>query len=191
MNLRHFAALATAGSLAAAASLFAQTPAAITKPITKTKSVSGSATIQAIDAANRMVTLRTEKGEEDTFAVSTDVQRFNELKVGDVVKMTYYESIVLTSRKPGSPAPTQADTDAALTRAKGALPAATLSVQDKTTVTIKAIDLALPSVTVTTPDGRTVTRKIEDKSILQGLKVGDMMDITYTRALLTKVERAK
>ncbi len=71
------------------------------------------------------------------------------------------------------------------------MPAATLAVQDKRTVTVKAIDTAAPSVTVTTSDGRTVTRKVEDVNNLKGLKVGDVIDITYTRALITSIERSK
>jgi len=137
------------------------------------------------------VTLKDEKGMEDTFTVGPEVTRFNELKVGDVVRMTYYESLVLHVRKPGDPAPTKDVTDAALTRAKTKLPAATLAVQDKGSVTVKAIDPAVPSVTVTTSDGRTVTRMVEDKKNLTGLKVGDIIDITYTRALITTIERAK
>ena len=56
---------------------------------------------------------------------------------------------------------------------------------------MKAIDPAVPSVTVTTSDGRTVTRKVEDKKNLTGVKVGDVIDITYTRAVLASIERAK
>jgi hypothetical protein len=33
-------------------------------------------------------------GNEDTFNVSEDVQRFNELMVGQKVNLTYYESVV-------------------------------------------------------------------------------------------------
>jgi len=58
-------------------------------------------------------------------------------------------------------------------------------------VTVKAIDPDVPSVTVTTDDGRTVTRKIEDKTVLDRIKVGDRVGITYTRALLTNIERGK
>ena len=159
-------------------------------PITKTKSVSATATIQAIDATGRMITLKDESGAEDTYSVGPEVKRFNELKVGDTVKMTYYESVVLVVRKPGE-APVATAGEPAITRGTGALPGATMAAQDKTTVTVKAIDPAVPSVTVTTEDGRTVTRKIEDKKILDGIKVGDHVDITYTRALLTSVERAK
>jgi hypothetical protein len=129
-------------------------------------------------------------GIEDTYSVGPAVQRFNELKVGDTVKTTYYESIVLQIRKAGGQAaPTS--TEAAVTPGKGALPGATASVQDKMTVTVKAIDNNLPSITVATPAGRTVTRKVENKKNLEGVNVGDLIDITYTRALLTNIERAK
>lgn len=170
---------------------FAVTTAAMQTPVTKAVSTTERATIQAIDTTARTVTLRDDKGMEDTFSVGPEVKRFNEFKVGDVVKMTYYESLVLFVRKPGDPAPTKDVTDTALTRAKSTLPAATLAVQEKRTVTVKAIDPAAPSVTVTTSDGRTVTRKVEDKKNLTGIKVGDVLDITYTRALITNIERAK
>ena len=70
-------------------------------PITKTKSVSATATIQAIDATKKTITLKDETGVEDTYSVGPEVKRFDELKVGDTVKMTYYESVVLVVRKPG------------------------------------------------------------------------------------------
>jgi hypothetical protein len=165
--------------------------AAAQEPVTKTQSATATMTIQAIDATARLITLRDEKGQEDTFSVGPGVQRFNELKVGDKVKMTYYESLVMQVRKPGDPAPSGTSGDAALTRGKGALPGGTIAVQDKTSVTVKAIDTTLPSVTVTTADGRTVTRKVENKKNLEGLKVGDVVDLTYTRALVTDIERAK
>jgi len=184
MTVRFVASLALACGLAA-------TTAVMQTPITKTASVTEKAQIMAIDSTARTVTLKDEKGFEDTFTVGPEVTRFNEFKVGDVVKMTYYESYVLQVRKPGDPELSKESTESALTRAKGKLPAATLAVQDKRTVTVKAIDAAAPSITVTTSDGRTVTRKVEDKKNLTGVKVGDVIDITYTRALLTSIERSK
>ena len=158
--------------------------------VTKAASMSATATIQAIDATARTVTLRDEKGQEDTYTVGPDIQRFNELKVGDTVTFTYYESLVFQVR-PAGEKPDAASVAAALNRAKSALPAGSLAVQDRMTVTVKAIDPAAPSVTVTTADGRTVTRKIEDRKNIENLKVGDLVDIAYTRALMTKVDRAK
>jgi hypothetical protein len=57
-------------------------------------------------------------------------------------------------------------------------------------VTVKAIDPAVPSITVTTDDGRTVTRKIENKKYLEGVKVGDKIDVTYTESILIDIVKA-
>lgn len=174
--------------LAGLVALAGAAPAAAQQPITKTNSVSATATVQAIDSTGRKVTLRNDKGEEDTFSVGPEMKRFEELKVGDKVKMTYYQSLILQVRKPGEKANVPG-VDAALTRAKGAMPGATLAAQEKMNVTVKAIDPAVPSITVTTDDGRTVTRKIENKKYLEGVKVGDKIDVTYTESILMEVQR--
>jgi Cu/Ag efflux protein CusF len=168
----------------------AATAASGQEPIVKTASVSGTATIQAIDSTARTITLRNQAGEEDTYAVGPEVKRFNEMKVGDTVKMTYMESLVLQIRRPGDK-PGPATIQGGVTPGTGALPSATVAAQAKMTVTVKAIDPKVPSITVTTPDSRTVTRKVENKKNLEGVKVGDQIDITYTRSLLTAIERAK
>ena len=49
----------------------------------------------------------------------------------------------------------------------------------------------VPSITVVTADGRTLTRKIADKKNLDGVKPGDKIDITYTRAMVINIEPAK
>jgi len=190
MHMKPTVVVAAALCLAIAPAAAAQTP------VTKTKSVSATATIQAIDTTTRSITLRDETGVEDTYVAGPEVARFSELKVGDTVKMTYYESVFLQVRKAGAAGttgakPADSTLDAAVTRGKGPLPGVTAAVQEKMTVTVKAIDPALPSLTVTTPDGRTITRKIEDKKNLEGVAVGDLIDVTYTRALLTSVERGK
>jgi Cu/Ag efflux protein CusF len=165
-------------------------PTARAQTVTKPgEQVTTTATIVAIDSTTHAVTLRDEKGEEDTYTLGPSVKRFDELKVGDKVKMTYYESRVFQVRKPGEKAVGTSASSSA-TPGKGEMPGGTLSAQLTTTVTVKAVDPATPSITVVTSDGRTVTRKIEDKTNLEGVKVGDRIDITYTRAVLISVERA-
>jgi hypothetical protein len=184
MNVRTMTVLVTMFSMAAVALPLAQAP------VTKSNMIKISATIQAIDSTTRTLTLRDDKGNEDTFSVGDGVQRFNELKVGQKVDITYYESIVFQVVKPGEKG-SGTSIEAALDRAKSALPAGTLAVQEKATVTVKAVDPAVPSITVTTPDGRTVTRKVENKKNIEGVKAGDKIDITYTRAVVTSVQNAK
>ena len=159
------------------------------KTVTKANKVTATATIQQIDAASRAVTLRNEKGEEDTFVMGPEVTRFNQLKVGDKVSLTYYESLVFEVRKPGMK--TNDSTDAvAAGRAKNQ-PGGGIVTQQTRTVTVKAIDATVPSITVVTADGRTITRKIEDRKNIEGVKPGDRIDITYSQALVIAAEPAK
>jgi hypothetical protein len=192
MHMKSTVVIAAALSLALAPAATAQTP------VTKTKSVTATATIQAIDSTTRTITLKDETGVEDSYVAGPELKRFDELKVGDTVKMTYFESAFLQLRKAGGAAtgttgakPADSTIDAAITRGKGALPGGTAAVQEKMTVTVKSIDPSVPSITVTTPDGRTITRKVEEKKNLEGVSAGDLIDVTYTRALLTQIERAK
>ena len=159
------------------------------EPVTKANVAKVSATITAVDAAKRVLTLRDDMGVEDTFNVGPEVKRFDELKVGQKVNMTYYESVVFQLVKAGEKG-TGASVGATANRGTGALPSATIATQETMTVTVKAIDAAVPSVTVATDDGRVVTRKIENVKNLENVKPGDKIDITFTRALVTSVSPA-
>jgi hypothetical protein len=171
--------------------LVASSLALAQQPVTKTASVTATATIQAIDKANRMVTLKDDtSGAEDTMVAGPAMKRFDELKVGDKVKVTYYESLVMQVRKPGDPAPTPGES-AKATRGTGASPSATLAAQQTATVEVVSIDDKLPSITVKTADGRTITRKVENRKNLEGVKPGDKIDLTYTQAALLSIEPLK
>jgi len=157
------------------------------KAITQGDVVEVTAEIVAIDHDARLITLEGEDGEIEEIYAGPEVKRFDELKVGDEVTFRYYESIVSRIRKPGEPAP-EASGEPTLVRGTGAKPSATLSQQMSATVTITAIDANVPSVTVKTEDGRTMSFKIEDKKNLEGVKVGDRVDITYTAAVMITVK---
>ena len=159
------------------------------KTVTKQNTVTATATITAIDQATRSVTLRAENGDEDTFTVGPDVTRFNQLKVGDTIRATYYESLVFQLRKPGAPAtaPSAVVAGGRLEKSPGGV----VGTQETTTVTVKAVDMNVPSITVVTADGRTLTRKIAEKKNLEGVKAGDKIDITYTQGLVVAAEPGK
>jgi len=166
---------------------FAVAPLAQT--VTREGTVTATATITAIDAATRTLTLKNDKGEEDSFTAGPQVTRFNQLKVGDKVRLTYAESLVLQLRKPG--AASNAAGDALAAGRTPNAPGGAVGVQQTRTVTVKAVDAKAPSITVTTPDGRTITRKVMDAKNLTNVAVGDRIDITYTQAVALTVEPAK
>src|SRR5262245_17002986 len=159
------------------------------KTVSKSDMVEATATVQAIDSANRVITLRSEDGTEDTMYVPKDVTRFDQVKVGDKLKVRYHESMVFQLRKPGQ-ASNKPDDTASASRIAGAKPGAQMSRQMTATVDVVAVDPAVPSITVKTADGRTVTRKIENKKNIEGVKAGDKIDITFTQAALIAIESA-
>jgi hypothetical protein len=101
--------------------------------------LTATATIQQIDLATRHVVLREEDGSEIGVFAPPELERLKELKAGDTVTITYYESIVYRFRRPGAPRPPVSEETAAI-ESTAALPGATLSHQLTERVTVKAID---------------------------------------------------
>ena len=175
--------------LAVLAVLAASATAALAQePVTRTEAIEMTATIEAIDKDLRLVTLKDKDGVLDTVYAGPEVKRFNELKVGDTITMRYYESIAFVIRKPGQAASAPASTDTKVTRGTGSRPSGTVSKQETATVTIKAIDAKVPSVTVLTEDGRTASFRVDNKKHLEGVAVGDKVEVTYTKAAMVSVK---
>ena len=159
------------------------------KPITETASTELSATIVAIDRATRAITLQDKSGATQTIEAGPGVKRFDELKVGDTITFRYYESVAYSIRKPGQPGNAPKATGAeTVVPGSGPRPGGTVSRQETATVVIREIDRKVPYVTVLRDDGHTATFKVEDKKYLEGLQVGDRVEVTYTAALMISVK---
>jgi hypothetical protein len=155
------------------------------KPVFRANTITETVTITAIDSTTRRVTVRNAKGEEQTLSVGPAVQRFNELKVGQQVQTRYYESMVFAVHPPKqAPKGTTATVD--ITPSSGT-PGVTAATQMVTTVTVTAVDQKAGSITVRTDDNRIVSRRVENPKNLEGVKVGQQIDITYTEALIIEV----
>ena len=159
------------------------------KPANHAEAVSATFTVTAIDSAARLVTLKDKDGVTQDIVCGPEVQRFDQLKVGDNVTFRYYESIATAIRRTGSAPATPAS--AAVTRTPGAKPGGTIAQQVTTTVTIEEIDPKIPSVTVRAANGNKLSFKVEDKKNIEGYKAGDQVDVTYTQALAISVAPPK
>jgi Cu/Ag efflux protein CusF len=172
-------------AMAVATLVCAPDAAGVQKPVTQGAQVSETFTIEAIDSSARLVTLKDSKGEMETIYCGPEVERFNALKVGDKVTFRYYESVVYAIQQPGS---TPSSGGAGIVRTPGQKPGGTISQQMTATVTVNAIDAKVPSVTITTEDGRKMSFKVDNPKNLEGVKVGDKVQITYTQALAISVQ---
>ena len=163
----------------------------------KTKSIGGvasvTATIQSIDSANRLVTLKDDaSGETQVIYAGPNVKRFDALKVGDKVTFRYHESMVLQLHKAGTTASGNAPAaSTGITRTPGEKPGGTMAKQLTATVTVTAIDEKNSAITVKADDVSTFSSHVENKKDLEGVAVGDHIEITYTQALAISVESPK
>ena len=148
-----------------------------------------TATVEAIEASSRTITLKKPDGTFVTTVAGPEVKRFAEIKIGDKVNARYYENVVVRMKRPGEP--DVADRGKATTGAAQALPGGTTARQATITAAISAIDMKVPSVTFTGPNGWKYTSKVQDTEALAKVKVGDKVDIIWTEAVLVSVERGQ
>jgi Cu/Ag efflux protein CusF len=152
--------------------------------------VTVTAAVQAIDHKNRTVTLKGSDGETTTVKVSNDVRNLEQVKKGDLVTAAFYESIAYHVMKKGTAEPS---VDAAVDAERapvGAMPSAVGGAAVSITATITNIDKKTNTVTLKGPEGNLVKVKVKDPSRLENVKVGDLVEITYTEAVAISVEPA-
>ena len=188
------AALCFAVASAIAVSAAAQTGAAV---VAKGPGVAGAAetieataTVTAIDAATRDVTLKGPQGREMTITAGPEVKNFAQIKVGDQVKVKYVEALTLELKK-GSTAPVaRTDTAAAGAAKPGERPAGAVGRQVTVMAEVVALDPAKQVVTLRGPK-RTLDLKVADPEQFKRIAKGDRVEATYTEALAIAVEPAK
>jgi len=145
-----------------------------------------TATVESIERTTRQVTLKGTDGKYEVLTVPDNVKRFDALKVGDTIKVRYYENIILRRHDPNTK-PIDTATGGT-TPASGAKPAGTMAAQRTITATITAIDQKVPSITFSGPNGWSYSSRVEDTKALATVKVGDQIDITWTTAMLVGIE---
>jgi Cu/Ag efflux protein CusF len=148
-----------------------------------------TATVEAIDAATRTVTLKKSDGTFVTIVAGPEVKRFAEVKVGDKVTARYYENVIVRLKQPGEPEVISGVK--ATTGSEQVLPGGTKAKQVTITATISAISMETPSITFTGPNGWKYTSKVQDTEALAKVKVGDKVDIVWTEAVLVSLEAGK
>jgi Cu/Ag efflux protein CusF len=153
------------------------------------QTVKATATITAIDAATRAVTLKGPKGNEMVVTAGPEVKNFAQLKVGDQVNIEFIESLALELKKGGG-APVAATAKEGAAAAKpGERPGMVGGRQ--VTVVADVIDLNAETqmVTLKGPQ-RTIEVKARDPEQFKLIKKGDQIQATYTEAMAIAVTPA-
>ncbi len=125
-------------------------------------------------------------GKFETIDVPAGAKRFDELKVGDKVSLTYNNNVSARVKPPGEAA---VDTGSTTTTAgQQTRPGGTTAVQRTMTVTVDAIDKKASSITFVGPNGWKYSRHVVDPTVFDKVKVGDKVDITWNTDVTVTVQ---
>ena len=146
-------------------------------------------TVVRADPVSRALTLRTSANTTQTISVPRELKLFDELRTGDRIRIRVSESVIVAVRpggKPSLPVDTTAD-------AKPATASSESEVlhQLKAAVTVESVDRLTRVVAYKTADGRKVIRAVADAKLLEGVKPGDVIEITFTRERAIDLQRAR
>jgi hypothetical protein len=188
---RHSGAFAALAVLAAATLPLATPAAAFAKEpslVNRTHEVSDTVTVKAIDKPTRHLTLTNGKGETYTLKAPAEFRRFDSLKPGDKIHVTYRAEVELVLSEPGGALPKDAAGMIAVRNRADATPGAVGASYLTVTGAVLGIDMAAHTIKIVSPQGgevHTVAITREDgRKAMSRLKVGDKITAYVTESLL-------
>jgi ribosomal protein S1 len=150
-----------------------------------------TATVAEINYATRRATLKMPDGSMVPVAVSEAAYNFDQVKVGDLVDISYTQSVAVKLDK-DSGGEAGVSTSSGLERApKGQKPQGTMYNAIDVRAKVVAVDNQTRTVTLSGPDGK-VFPVVADSSVqnFENIKVGDMVVVRYTEAVAISVRPA-
>jgi hypothetical protein len=148
-----------------------------------------SGQVAEIDRVGRMITLTAGGVVQAPIYVGPDMPIFADLNRGDLVSIRYYDAYIVEVTPRARMVPFE-DTTAEAQRQLDR-PDARVLQQARLVVTIDALDAATGLVTYHGVDNRRVQRLVQDRRLIEGLKVGDVVTITFTRASAVSIEKQR
>jgi len=152
-----------------------------------------TATVESIDLENRIVGLVGAEGNALIVQVGEEVRNLDQVKVGDKVRVEYFEGLVAELLPPGSDRKEVSLTEALVRAAPGEHPAGGAGEAVSARVVIEFVDPVRNVVQFTGPKGKKRVIRVEKpefRAMLRTLRPGDVVELTYFEALAVKVEPA-
>ncbi len=189
--------LSAAIAATASASVFAQKPEAAGAMAVQTVPGKGvvtnlvkmTASVEAIDAASRTVTLKGPGGNLVPIVAGPEVKNFDQIKVGDRVLVRYAEALSLELKKNGKEWRQRSEREASQGAPAGERPAGAAGRQIKVIADVTAVDRKKQMITLRGPK-QTVNLKLRDPEQVKLVKVGDQVEATYQEAMAVSVDPA-
>jgi hypothetical protein len=172
-----------------AASPLAMSPRSQEPKSTVRESVTVSGTVERADRVTRTLTLRTSANTTQVITVPPEVKLFDELQTGDRITVRLSEAVIVAVR-PGAKPSVPVDTTASA-KSRDSSGKSEVLQQVKAVVTVESVDRRQNIVVYKTGDNQRVTRAVVEPHLLDDLKRGDVVEITYTRERTVDLQRAR
>jgi hypothetical protein len=155
-------------------------------------------TVEDIDRNHRTLAVRSPDGERTTMSVPADMQGFEKLKKGDKIDVDYYRSVAVSVLPAGSAAAANQPREQSQRMMNGHANGggnsgggtAMKGRQITSSAEVVSVNRRDNSMQVKGPGGKTQTVNVQDPSLqkkMQGLKPGDVVQVTYTEAVVAAV----
>jgi hypothetical protein len=148
--------------------------------------VTGTATVTAVNAADRTVTLQRPDGSSKTLECGPEVRNFDQIKVGDQVTATAVDEVAVVLMK-GDVPPVAGSTTAIVRAPLGSKPGGEIVHTIGFTAKVVSVDKDKREVGLEMADGTTKKVKVGPNIDLNNVKVGDDVGVRVTRAFAIDV----
>ncbi len=120
--------------------------------------------------------------------VSEDAKNFNQLEIGDMVSITYYESVAIYLGNPGD-LPKEVTGEMIVRAPEGETPGGIATETTDISAVVQDIDKYDRLITLKGPAGNVFTTYVDESvRYFDMLKIGDVIHIRYTKSLAISVE---
>lgn len=166
-------------------------PPAVTKQVEPMAAAAGEAvtatwTVQAVDAADRTVTLKAADGSTSTYKLGPEVRNFDQIHVGDEVRATVTPAVAVHI---GKAAPPGMGEGLLVGRApKGTKPAGIVAETASVVGKIEAVNSQDRTVTLQGVTGESKTLKVGPNVDLESLQEGDSVVVREVQAIALNVQ---
>lgn len=178
--------------VAGCAGKHAEAPPPATQSAQRESLLETTAVVEHVDQQTREVRLRGTDGQTVTVVAGPEVRNLAQLATGDVVRLTYYESVAARMAEPGEGGPGSAAVLAARAP-EGARPAGLVGGTVAMVVTMVAYNPATSVATFTTADGATESVVVHPamRAFAAARHPGDRVAVELTRAVAVSIVETK
>ena len=141
------------------------------------------AVVIGVDQVNRLLALEAADGGRLVLPVAEEFRDFDRARVGDQVVVSHTQAIAWQVKPSDKGAPGVSSRETLSNPRPGEAPGGAVERAITITATITAFDVAGGIVTLTGPQGNRQTFIAHRPADLEKIRIGDLVDITYSEAL--------